>query len=167
MHVRPLTTEERAALPGRVTHTAGSHIAVTPLRTYDIRELDGFAAVEDDCVAGIVTYAAEDQHCEIVTIDAFEAGRGVGAALLSTVKSIAIDRGCSRLTLFTTNDNLRAKKFFKNSGFRLAAFYLDSMNAVRRAKPEVPMTGDYGIPLRDMFEYEMHLRSSDRARPER
>ena len=57
MYVRPLTNEERAALPGRVAHTGGSPFAMTPLHTYDIRELDGVAAIENDSVAGIATYA--------------------------------------------------------------------------------------------------------------
>ena len=99
------------------------------------------------------------QRCEIVTIDAFEEGVGVGAALLGAAKTFAGGQGCTRLTVFTTNDNLRARKFYGDHGFRLAAFYPDAMDAVRHVKPDIPITGDHGIPLRDMIEFEMGLTS--------
>ena len=52
-----------------------------------------------DELIGVLTYAIEHETCEIVTIDAHIQGRGVGSALLNAV----------RLTLLTTNDNLRAQ----------------------------------------------------------
>lgn len=157
MQVRPLTNDERAALTGWVSHTADSPIAVTPLSTYDLRGLDGFVAVDVDEIAGALTYAIERQDCEIVTIDALQSGRGIGAMLLDSVRRMASQRNCARLTLFTTNDNLRAQHFFERHGFRLAAFYPDAMDAVRQVKPDVPAIGDNGIPLRDMIQFELRL----------
>jgi len=157
MQVRHLTNDERSALTGWITHTAGSPVAVTPLSTYDVRELDGFVAVDVDEIAGVLTYAIGRRTCEIVTIDAFKESRGTGSALMNAVKSLARQRACTRLTLFTTNDNLRAQRFFDHHGFRLAAFYPDAMDAVRQIKPTVPATGNNGIPLRDMIRFELIL----------
>ena len=159
MQIRPLSDEDRAGLPERVMPTPGSPIVTTPFRTYDVRELAGFAAVEVESVKGMVTYSVEGVQCEIVTIDAFEKRRGVGSALVNAVKAMAQDLGCARLMLFTTNDNLRAQGFYRSRGFLVRAFYPDAMDAVRRVKPTVPMTGDDGIPLRDMIEFEMGLTS--------
>ncbi|MDP6822898.1 MAG: GNAT family N-acetyltransferase [Dehalococcoidia bacterium] len=158
MQIRPLTGDDRTALTGWVTHTAGSPVAVTPLCAYDIRELDGFVAADVDGITGVLTCAVERQTCEIVTIDALQPGRGIGAMLLDSVRKLAVQRGCKRLTLFTTNDNLQAQRFFERHGFRLAALYPDAMDAVRQIKPKVPATGDNGIPLRDMIRYELKLR---------
>lgn len=144
MQVRPLTDQERAGLPERVLPRPSSPFVTTPFRTYDVRELAGFAAVEADRVIGKVTYFVERHQCEIVTIDAFEKRRGVGTALVDAVKMLAQDHECARLMLFTTNDNLRAQKFYRRRGFRVRAFYPDAMDAVRRVKPTVPMTGDDG-----------------------
>ena len=120
--------------------------------------------MDGDRVAEIVTHAVEGLRCEIVTIDAFEKGRGVGTALLDAVKSTVIDGGCTRLTLFTTNDNLNAQRFYTRRWFRMATFYPDAMDAVRRVKPTVPMTGAHGIPLRDMIEFDMDLKSGGAIR---
>lgn len=157
VQVRPLTNDERASLTGWVTHTGDSPVAVAPLSTYDIRELGGFVAVDIDEIVGVLTYAIEHETCEIVTIDAGVQGRGVGSALLNAVKTLATQRACTRLTLFTTNDNLIAQRFFERHGFQIAAFYPDAMDAVRLVKPEVPATGDYGIPLRDMIQFDLPL----------
>ena len=62
-----------------------------------------------DELIGVLTYAIEHETCEIVTIDAHIQGRGVGSALLNAVKALDGGGACIRLTLLTTNDNLRAQ----------------------------------------------------------
>ena len=114
-------------------------------------------AADIDEIVGVLTYAIEHKTCEIVTIDAHIRGRGVDSALLDAVKTLATQRSCTLITLFTTNDNLRAQRFVERHGFRIVAFYPDAMDAVRLVKPEVPATGDYGIPLRDMINFGFHL----------
>jgi len=104
-----------------------------------------------------LTYAIEHWAREIVTIDAHKEGCGTDPALLDALKSLAMQRACTRITLFTTNDNIRAQRYFKNRGFRITAFYPDAMDAVRQIKPDVPITGDYGIPLRDIIQFELPL----------
>ncbi len=39
----------------------------------------------------------------------------------------------------------------------LVRLHLDAMDGVRRAKPQVPLIGDDGIPLRDMWKLEREL----------
>jgi hypothetical protein len=58
----PLTNDERSSLIGWVTHTDGSPIVVTPLSTYDIRELGGFVAVDIDEIVGVLAYAIEQSR---------------------------------------------------------------------------------------------------------
>ncbi len=42
-------------------------------------------------------------------------------------------------------------------GYRLVCLHLDVMDRVRRAKPQVPVIGDDGLPLRDMWVLEREL----------
>jgi ribosomal protein S18 acetylase RimI-like enzyme len=62
------------------------------------------------------------------------------------------------LWLVTTNDNLDALRFYQRRGFVLVALRPDVMKDSRRLKPEIPLIGAFGIPLRDELELEMNLK---------
>ena len=64
---------------------------------------------------------------------------------------------CTRLWLITTNDNLRALRFYQRRGFRLAALHRDALETSRRLKPSISEIGFHGIPLRDELELERSL----------
>jgi hypothetical protein len=66
-------------------------------------------------------------------------------------------RGVRNVHLITTNDNVRAVAFYQRRGYRLVRLHLGGMDRVRAAKPEVPLTGNDGIPLRDMWELQKEL----------
>lgn len=61
------------------------------------------------------------------------------------------------LRVVTTNDNPRALSFYVRRGYRLARLHADAMDRVQALKPGVPLTGNDGIPLRDMWELEKEL----------
>ena len=83
---------------------------------------------------------------------------GVGSALLAEAGRIARAAGCTRLWLITTNDNVDALRFYQRRGFRLTQVYAGAVDDARaRLKPQIPETGDYGIPLRDEIELELRL----------
>jgi ribosomal protein S18 acetylase RimI-like enzyme len=93
----------------------------------------------------------------VVTIDAFPEGAGAGTALLDAAARAARDAGCGRVWLITTNDNLRALRFYQRRGFRLVAVHPDALERSRELKPSIPETGLDGIPLRDELELELRL----------
>ena len=57
----------------------------------------------------------------------------------------------------TLNDDLDALKFWQKRGFRLVSAYLNAMEAARKLKPQLPVAGENGIPLRDEIEMERIL----------
>ena len=120
-------------------------------------ELPGFLAVQDDKRVGLVTYRITRQECEIVTLNSLSQRRGIGTALIDAVKQEAASRGCRRLWLVTTNDNTAALRFFQRRGFVLAALHKNALDLSRRLKPEIPLTGIDGIPVRDEIELELPL----------
>jgi ribosomal protein S18 acetylase RimI-like enzyme len=65
--------------------------------------------------------------------------------------------GCYRVWLITSNDNLHALKFYQNYGFRLVTVYPNALDISRKLKPEIPLVGLDGIPLRDEIELEFRL----------
>jgi GNAT superfamily N-acetyltransferase len=108
-------------------------------------------------MVGLVTYNIEGESCEVVTIDSIRPSSGVGTALIEAVRDIAIKSRCERLWLITTNDNLNALRFYQKWGFVLVAVHRNALDVSRKLKPEIPLIGDDGIPLRDEIELEMML----------
>jgi len=120
-------------------------------------ELEGFAAVRDEKIVGLATYRVEGEECEVVTINSLTKGTGIGSSLLDAVRGAAVKARCSRLWLMTTNDNLSALRFYQKWGLHIAAVYPNALERSRRLKPEIPLLGKEGIPLRDEIELEMTL----------
>jgi GNAT superfamily N-acetyltransferase len=113
--------------------------------------------VADGAAVGLVTYHIEDRACQIVTLDSLVERRGVGAAVIEAVKGAAVGAGCERLWLITTNYNTHAPRFYQKRGFALVALRVNAVAASRRLKPEIPLTGNDGIPIRDEIELELAL----------
>ncbi len=121
-------------------------------------EIEGFYAIdENQRRVGLVTFEIIGDQCEVVTLDAFKKFSGVGTALINKVREIAHQRGCARLWLITTNDNLEAIRFYQRRGFMIAAVHVNAAADSRKMKPTIPTIGQYGIPLRDEIEFEMTL----------
>ncbi len=121
--------------------------------------LPGFVALRDGEKVGLVTYTIEGNSCEIVTINSAQSSSGVGTLLIEAVKQMGRQVGCMRVWLITTNDNLNALRFYQKRGFMLVALHKNALEASRKLKPEIPVIGDDGIPLRDELELEMILTS--------
>jgi GNAT superfamily N-acetyltransferase len=119
--------------------------------------LPGFVALWEGRRAGLVTYRISGAECEIVTLDSLESGLGIGTALLKAALAAARQAGCRRAWLITTNDNLDALGFYQKRGFVLTALYPGALVQSRLLKPQIPLVGQHGIPLRDELELEVRL----------
>ena len=126
-------------------------------REYLPADVEGLAWREDGAVLGLATWAVEGERAEIVSLDALEPGRRIGARLMEAAEEELRRRGVRTLRVVTTNDNPRALSFYVRRGYRLLRLHLDAMDRVRRQKPRVPLTGNDGIPLRDMWELQKEL----------
>jgi ribosomal protein S18 acetylase RimI-like enzyme len=151
IHVRPLREDERGWAHSTIRERWGSDIVVAHGVVYEPAGLLGFVARDEDRPVGLLTYALEGETCEIVTIDAFEEGRGIGAALIGAVKEL----GANRLWLVTTNDNVRAQRFYERQGFTLVAVHEGAVDRSRSMKPEIPLLGLGGVEIHDELEYEL------------
>lgn len=159
MHrVRALTADDRAWLEQRLVALWGSTEVVSRGLVHDAASLRGFVCVANDEIVGLATYDVRGEQCELVTLDAFTEGQGVGSLLLQTVIDAADAQGCRRLWLITSNDNLHALGFYQRRGLRLIAVHRGAIDQARRLKPEIPVVGHDGIPIHDELELEIRLR---------
>ncbi len=144
-----------------VVRSWGADFVVSRGRKIFPAEIDGFLAVDErGNKVGLVTFEIVDDQCEIVTLDAFVKFSGIGTALVEKVRETAHARGCRRLWLITTNDNLETIRFYQRRGFTLAAIHKNALSLSRQLKPSIPHVGQYNIPLRDEIEFELYLDSS-------
>ena len=155
--IRPLDEGDRAWVTGLVKEWWAGPIIVTRGRVHQADELPGFIAVYAGERAGLITYEINGNECEIVTMNSLAEGKGVGSALIDAVKNAAIKSGCKRLWLITSNDNTKAIRFWQKRSFKLVAVYPGAIDRLRKLKPEIPATGNDGIPIRDEIELEMLL----------
>ena len=156
MIVRPLREGDREWVRETLRQLWGETV-VSRGAVHDPTALPGFVAEEGGDRVGLLTYRVDGADCEVVTIDAFPEGAGAGTALLDAAARAARDAGCGRVWLITTNDNLRALRFYQRRGFRLVAVHPDALERSRELKPSIPEIGLDGIPLRDELELELVL----------
>jgi ribosomal protein S18 acetylase RimI-like enzyme len=124
---------------------------------YQADTLSGFVALWEESPAGLLTYNIVDNACEIVTLNSRIEKKGIGSALIEAVQKQAISRGCSRVWLITTNDNIEALRFYQKRGFELVAVHRNAVEQARKLKPSIPLIGNHGIPIRDEIELEVRL----------
>jgi GNAT superfamily N-acetyltransferase len=157
MKVRPReTTDQNAARTFLAQHLSARVARLG--RLLDPLEHPALLAEDDNGpLLGMLTYVPQQgwEQCEVLTLHASQQWHGAGTALIEAVQLLAARHGCARLWVITTNDNVDALRFYQRRGFELAAVHRGAVDdSRRRLKPEIPVTGAYGIPLRDEIELE-------------
>jgi hypothetical protein len=67
--------------------------------------------------------------------------------------------GSSRIWLVTTNDNLRALRFYQRRGLRIVGVDPGAVDRAREMKPSIPTVAENGIPIRDEIRLELPIES--------
>jgi GNAT superfamily N-acetyltransferase len=138
----------------------GSEIIIVHGDVFYPADLPGFIAVLQDERVGLITYHIQGNECEIISLNSLSPSIGIGTRLIEDVKKLARNEGCCRVCVITTNDNLNALRFYQKRGFELVAVHRKAVEKSREIKPEIPTTGEDGIPIRDEIELEMILGRS-------
>ena len=155
--IQPITDQDRAWVRQFAIVHWGANIVAGHGITYELDKQPGFIATKNGERVGLITYHIEGSECEIVSIDSLHEGQSIGTKLIEAVKQVALQAGCTRLWLITTNDNLHALRFYQKRGFMLVAVHRNAVEQLRKLKPEIPLYGNDGIPIRDEIELEMLL----------
>lgn len=155
--IRPLVPGDRDWLVDLLREWWGSERLVSRGRLHRGDRLEGLVAEAKGRRVGLATLRFDGEAVEVVTLNALVPGRGIGRALLEAAMAEGRTRGCRRLWLVTTNDNVPAQGFYDHLGFALVAVHEGSVAEARKLKPEIPETGLGGIPIRDEWEYVVDL----------
>jgi N-acetylglutamate synthase-like GNAT family acetyltransferase len=155
--VRPINNKDKEWVTGLLREWWAGPVIVTRGKMHQCDELPGFIVFEEGKPVGLATYEMNGTECEITSMKSLVEGKGVGTALIDAVKDTSIRTGCQRLWLITTNDNTRALRFYQKRGFSLVAIHRNAVEKSRQLKPEIPLTGNDSIPIRDEIELVMML----------
>jgi ribosomal protein S18 acetylase RimI-like enzyme len=161
INLRPIQKSDYRLVLEKIIDSWGSEIVVVHETIFHPAELPGFAILFQGHIEGLITYHIECNSCEIITLNSWKEGQGFGTSLIDAVKRHAILAGCIRLWLITTNDNTHALAFYQKRGFRISGIQINALEASRILKPEIPMIGSNGIPIRDEIEMEILLLRND------
>lgn len=126
-------------------------------RLVDPFEVPACVALSDGDFAGVAAYLIDADELEVVALASTGAVSGVGRALMAEMVAVARRAGLRRVHLITTNDNLQAIGFYQIIGMTIARVGVNAMEEARKLKPEIPMVGNKGIPIRDEIEFEILL----------
>ena len=157
MKVRPRQPADQAAAEAFLAR----HDSLRAARLGElVRPMDHPAFVAEDAAGhllGMLTYVPgpDWRQCEVLSLHTDEQWRGAGTVLIEAAAQLARRQGCTRLWVITTNDNVDALRFYQRRGFCLVRVHRGAVDRSRASlKPEIPLVGAYGIPLRDEIELE-------------
>ncbi len=153
--IRPLVSEDAEWVRQKTAELWGAETVIARCKVFKPANLPGLAAFSGPVLVGFLTYYIDDCACEIVTLNSFCEGVGVGSMLIEQAVKVAKNAGCNRIWLVTTNDNTHALHFYHKHGFHITMIHTNAIEDARILKPEIPLTGENGIPIRDEIEMEL------------
>jgi ribosomal protein S18 acetylase RimI-like enzyme len=156
--INPIQTDQRDTIKSFITKNWGSHMVVSKGQVHNVTELPGFISIKDGQITGLITYNILKKECEIVTLDSKRKNLGIGTQLIDKVLEVAKHHKCKRVWLITTNDNIKAIRFYQKRGFEWIGFYKDSIQESRKLKPEIPEFGFNNLPVKHEIEFEFRLK---------
>lgn len=166
--VRPRTSADDAWVRATLLRNWSSTTVARSGELVGAEDLPGFVALVGGRRVGLALVKVQGYELEIVAISTSRRRQGVGRALFGACVDEARDRGCHRLWLVTTNNNLTAIAFYERLGMDLCAFRRDQVRVSRRLKPSIPFRDALGVPVDHELEFEVILMSGaslDRRRP--
>jgi N-acetylglutamate synthase-like GNAT family acetyltransferase len=135
----------------------GADFVVSRGKCHKPAELNGFVARQYTELVGLATYEISGDLCELVTIDVFLQWQGIGKKLMEEVEMEARMAGCKQVWLITTNDNIEAIHFYQRRGYDMSAHYHNAIEESRKLKPQIPLVGNFGIPIKHELEFRKNL----------
>ena len=157
MMIRPIDQADRKQVDAFIVRYWYTMQMVVHGESFDLGSADGFYSCDRNEITGLITYRVSGKEMEILSLDSLHERRGTGTALLNAATEKARDSALERIMLITTNDNLPALRFYQKRGFDLVRIRRSALEQARKIKPEIPLIGMDGIPLKHEIELELIL----------
>ncbi|HHT7235485.1 MULTISPECIES: GNAT family N-acetyltransferase [Bacillus] len=157
VYIQKITSEMKETIRGVMCENWGSSMMVSRGRAHQLEQLPGFIALKNDRIVGIITCEVLENMCEIVSLNSFEEGKGIGTKLVDCVLQMARENECEKVWLITTNDNMNALRFYQKRNFMMTNLYIDAVKEARKIKKEIPFIGYDNIAISHEIQLEYIL----------
>ena len=157
MMIRPIDQTDRKKVDSFIVQQWYTLQMVAHGERLDLGSADGFYTCDGDEITGLITFRVSGKEMEILSLDSLREHKGIGTLLLNAAIGKARDSGLERIMLITTNDNLPALRFYQKRGFDLVQVRRNALEQARKIKPEIPLIGMDGIPIKHEIELELIL----------
>ena len=156
--IEPISDSYRGFVDAQVAESWSGPFVESMGVLHDTRTQNGFVAIENNEVKGYLLYNIIGEDFEITVLESLLQGHGIGTALINAAIGAAKEAGCGRVWLTTSNDNTHAIRFYQRFGFDLKAVHINSLEEARKRKPQIPLFGNDGIPIKHEFEFTMPIK---------
>lgn len=153
----PIQDSDREEVAQFIERMWGSTKIMSCGNVYYPHELEGLMERRDGRLAGLVTWHIHDKGMEVLTVNSVVPGERIGTSLILAAIEEARSRGCGRVWLTTTNDNMRAIGLHQRLGFRMVEVRVDAVDEARKIKPQIPAVGRDGIGIHDEIVLELQV----------
>ncbi len=157
MEIRPIDKVDHHWLEKLWIKTWGSKEMVSKGKKVQLHDQRGYVVLDARVPVGFITYNISEGELEISSLLSLKANKGIGRMLIDGVVESARLSHVNRIWVVTTNDNTHALAYYQKRGFIIKEIRTDVMKKYRGLKPEIPLTGENGIPIRDEIELEYML----------
>jgi len=151
--VRHSTPADRAWIENALERNWGGCTIAVHDEAFECLSLPVLVAGDRD---GLLIYSL-GELAEIVVLESFRRGAGVGTALVNALVSRVRDARLPAIRVTTTNDNVDALRFYQRRGFHLMELRVGAVDRARKPKPSIPERGMHDIALHDELELELRL----------
>ncbi len=155
--IKKIKDKDKNQIVDIITKEWGSIFVISKGVKYNVSNLPGYLALLDNKIVGIITFFITKNNYEIITLNSFKKNKGIGTILIDKIKKNAKKNNINKINLITTNDNINAITFYQKQGFDIKSINLNSIIESRKLKPEIPETGNFGIPIKHEIVFELDI----------
>lgn len=157
MEIRLTLLEEKNIVKELFIKEWNSDIMISKNQKHFVENLESIIAVVDKEIIGLLTFNIINKQAEIVSLDSFNEGKGIGTKLLDFTLNYFKNLNLDRIWLITSNDNCHAIRFYQKRGWKMVNIHFNAIEEARLLKPQIPMFGYDGIPILHEIEFEYSL----------
>ena len=157
MEIRFIIPSEKDVIRNLFIREWKSDVMVSRGHQHFVDKLEIIIAIQEGEILGILTFSISENQAEIVSLDSFSEGNGIGTKLLDFTLNQFNNLNLDRIWLITSNDNCKAMRFYQKRGWKIVDIHLNAIEDARKIKPEIPLLGYDEIPILHEIEFEYSL----------